>query len=57
MAAPPRHHKAPASMQPFMEIAPKAGHFVLFEGWMRHEVTPHLGKKPRLSIAFNYEWT
>lgn len=57
MAAPPRGNNAPPVMQPFIEIAPKAGHFVLFEGWMRHEVPPHLGNKPRLGIAFNYEWT
>lgn len=55
MAAPPRMSSAPAVEQNYIKIAPKAGQFVLFESWMRHEVPPHRGSKPRLSISFNYE--
>jgi uncharacterized protein (TIGR02466 family) len=57
MASPPRKANASPSTQPYVTIPAQAGHFVLFEGWMRHEVPPHRGAKPRLSISFNYEWT
>jgi uncharacterized protein (TIGR02466 family) len=55
MAAPPRRRKAPAHQQNYLWLQPKAGEFVLFESWMRHEVPPHRGREPRLSISFNYE--
>jgi uncharacterized protein (TIGR02466 family) len=55
MAAPPRKASAPASHKNYLEIKPKPGEFILFESWMRHEVPPHRGKLPRLSISFNYE--
>lgn len=55
MAAPPRRASAPANQQNYMLITPKAGEFILFESWMRHEVPPHRGSLPRLSISFNYE--
>jgi uncharacterized protein (TIGR02466 family) len=56
MAAPPRKSSAPKNEQNYILIQPKAGEFVLFESWMRHEVPPHRGSKPRLSISFNYEF-
>jgi uncharacterized protein (TIGR02466 family) len=56
MAAPPRKSSAPANEQNYMLIEPKAGEFVLFESWMRHEVPPHRADKPRVSISFNYEF-
>lgn len=55
MAAPPRKPSAPANQKNYLEIQPKPGEFILFESWMRHEVPPHRGKLPRLSISFNYE--
>lgn len=55
MAAPPRKASAPAREQNYITISPKAGQFLLFESWMRHEVPPHRGKQKRLSISFNYE--
>jgi uncharacterized protein (TIGR02466 family) len=55
MASPARKPSAPANQQPFVSIAPKAGEFILFESWMRHEVPPHRGKKSRMSISFNFE--
>lgn len=55
MAAPPRKASAPANQKNYIEIRPKPGEFILFESWMRHEVPPHRGKLPRLSISFNYE--
>jgi uncharacterized protein (TIGR02466 family) len=55
MASPPRKSSAPANEQNYLLLTPRAGEFVLFESWMRHEVPPHRGRKPRLSISFNYE--
>jgi uncharacterized protein (TIGR02466 family) len=56
MASPARTAKAPRTQQNFITIPPKAGGFVLFESWMRHEVPPHRGEQARLSVSFNYEW-
>lgn len=56
MAAPPRRARAPRALQPFVSIAPKAGTVLLWESWLRHEVLPHAGRAPRLSISFNYRW-
>lgn len=56
MSAPPRKPQAPQTQQPFVSIPPKAGEFIIFESWMRHEVPPHLIEKPRISVSFNYEW-
>ena len=38
----------------YYEVQPKAGHFVLFESWLRHEVPPNRSRQPRVSIGFNY---
>lgn len=37
------------------EIEARAGKFVLFESWLRHEVPPNASVKPRISLSFNYE--
>ncbi len=55
MASPPRKDSAPPSEKNYLQIAPHAGQFVLFESWMRHEVPPHRGNPRRLSISFNFE--
>ncbi len=36
-------------------VQAKAGTFVLFESWLRHEVPPNQSASPRVSISFNYE--
>jgi uncharacterized protein (TIGR02466 family) len=56
MASPPRKSKCAWKNQTYIEFAPKPGTFLLFESWMKHEVPPHRGTQPRLSISFNYEW-
>ena len=40
----------------FFSIAPKSGDLVLFESWLKHEVTVNKSKKPRISVSFNYGW-
>jgi uncharacterized protein (TIGR02466 family) len=56
MAAPPRLASAPAREQNYITIQSKPGDIILFESWMRHEVPPHRGSRPRISISFNYEF-
>ncbi len=55
MNAPARKISAPRAEQLYYPIEAKAGNFVFFESWMRHEVPPNQSKKPRISISFNYE--
>jgi uncharacterized protein (TIGR02466 family) len=57
MAAPPRQAKAAAAQQNYVLFPAKAGHLLLFESWLRHEVPPHQVQARRLSISFNYEWS
>lgn len=56
MNSPPRKSTAPANEQNYLLLKPKAGNFILFESWVRHEVPPHRGRKNRLSVSFNYEF-
>jgi uncharacterized protein (TIGR02466 family) len=56
MATPPPKPKARSQNQRTMEIKSKAGELVLFESWLRHEVTQNLSSEDRVSISFNYEW-
>jgi uncharacterized protein (TIGR02466 family) len=56
MAAPPRKANCQSKNRNYIEFQPKAGEYLLFESWMKHEVPPNRSRKPRLSISFNYEW-
>lgn len=56
MAAPPKRTRASQEHQRFIAFEPKAGDLVLFESWLKHEVTPNRSKKDRISISFNYDW-
>lgn len=56
MASPPRKAKAQERNQRFIELKPQAGHLVLFESWMRHEVPQNQSDTERISISFNYDW-
>src|SRR3546814_3820662 len=38
MAAPPRRSSAPPAMKAHLTYPAKAGHLILFESWLRHEV-------------------
>jgi len=53
MNAPVRLHGKHSSL--YHEVQPKAGSFVLFESWLRHEVPPNQSEEPRISLSFNYE--
>ncbi len=56
MAAPPRRAGARRANQPWVTLAARAGQLVLFESWLRHEVTPHPLTAERVSVSFNYGW-
>jgi uncharacterized protein (TIGR02466 family) len=53
MAAPPRK---PGAARPWVVLPAQAGHLVLFESWLRHEVAPNPRPFERISISFNYGW-
>ena len=54
MAAPPR--RAMAGQRAHIVYPARAGHVILFESWLRHEVTSHPLQSERVSISFNYHW-
>ncbi len=56
MASPPRKSKASANNQRFITLNPKEGDLILFESYLKHEVSPHTLKTPRISVSFNYDW-
>ena len=56
MAAPPRRADAGEAARSFVYLQPEAGAVLMWESWLRHEVTPHRGKGERISISFNYGW-
>jgi uncharacterized protein (TIGR02466 family) len=56
MARPPVLPDASDEQHSFFVVAPAAGDLLLWESWLRHEVTPHRGRGERISLSFNYSW-
>ena len=56
MAAPPRKPDAKREARPWVTFPAAAGHLVLFESWLRHEVAPNGVNAERISVSFNYNW-
>jgi len=56
MATPPRRADAPRALQPWVVVPARAGTLILFESWLRHEVTTNLARTERVSVSFNYNW-
>lgn len=56
MAAPTRADDAPEDLRPFVYVQPAPGTVLLWESWLRHEVTPNQADEQRISISFNYAW-
>ncbi len=54
MAAPVRRDDMPEELRPFVSVEPRPGLLLLWESWLRHEVTPGRAKTERLSISFNF---
>ncbi len=57
MAAPPRRADAPEDARTFVELVPASGDVILWESWLRHEVTANRARSERISVSFNYAWT
>jgi len=56
MAAPPRKRSARAANRIWVTLPAEAGHLVLFESWLRHEVVANGSGRERVSVSFNYNW-
>ena len=40
----------------WVELTARAGGFLLFESWLRHEVAANSSRSERVSVSFNYNW-
>jgi len=56
MAAPPRGATVRPGNQVYVTYPASAGHLILFESWLRHEVVANPVKAERISLSFNYDW-
>ena len=56
MAAPPRRTRSRRTNRPWVIFEARAGHVVLFESWLRHEVPAYDAPGERVSISFNFSW-
>lgn len=56
MASPPKKRNAKIENQRFYCVKPSAGELVLFESWLKHEVTVNRSSRERISVSFNYDW-
>ncbi|WP_116807430.1 TIGR02466 family protein [Steroidobacter cummioxidans] len=56
MAAPPRRADASPANRAWSVVPAEAGKVVLFESWLRHEVSANPVAAERISISFNYNW-
>ena len=56
MASPPRLSGARRANRQWVMLSARAGQVVLFESWLRHEVTPNTQAGERVSVSFNYSW-
>jgi uncharacterized protein (TIGR02466 family) len=56
MAAPPKIPGARRENQMHITYPAEAGHVILFESWLRHEVAANRIEEERISISFNFNW-
>jgi len=56
MAAPPRLANSRIENRPWVLVPANAGHLILFESWLRHEVPTNQSRTERVSISFNFNW-
>ena len=56
MGSVPRKEKAKLENQRFVALNPEPGKVLLFESWLRHEVTQNLSRQDRVSFSFNYHY-
>ncbi|MCE9636014.1 MAG: hypothetical protein K8T90_09930 [Planctomycetes bacterium] len=56
MAAPPRKADCRDENRTFIHYPAEAGRVILFESWLRHEVSANQTADERVSISFNWNW-
>jgi uncharacterized protein (TIGR02466 family) len=56
MAAPPRKRICKPHNRQWATLAAAPGALVLFESWLRHEVTANPRRQQRVSVSFNFNW-
>ena len=56
MAAPPKVAEPSDHNRQFVSYPADTGKVVLFESWLRHEVSSNQSEEDRVSISFNYHW-
>jgi len=56
MAAPPKLPSARPANRTHITYPAEAGHVILFESWLRHEVAANRVSEERISISFNFNW-
>jgi uncharacterized protein (TIGR02466 family) len=56
MAAPPRRADCRPENRAFVRYPVAAGHVILFESWLRHDVEANRTAEERVSVSFNYNW-
>jgi uncharacterized protein (TIGR02466 family) len=56
MAAPPRKHTCREQNRQWVTLPAVPGQVVLFESWLRHEVTVNTRRQQRVSVSFNFNW-
>jgi uncharacterized protein (TIGR02466 family) len=56
MAAPPKTANCRPENQQQITYDVTAGHVLLWESWLRHEVRPSVIDAERVSVSFNYNW-
>jgi uncharacterized protein (TIGR02466 family) len=56
MAAPPRKTSSKEQNRQWVTVPAVAGQVVLFESWLRHEVTANTRRQERVSVSFNFNW-
>jgi uncharacterized protein (TIGR02466 family) len=57
MAAPPKITGAKPANRTHVTYPARAGHVILFESWLRHEVASNRTTAERISVSFNYNWS
>ncbi len=56
MNTPPRTLSAKRDNRRYLDIQPEPGELLLFESFLKHEVTPNRSSQDRISVSFNYDW-
>ncbi len=57
MAAPPKRTDASDANRTYITYPAEAGNVILFESWLRHEVSQNNSQAERISISFNFAWS